>query len=30
MDDGSLVPLRFVVDRAEGRLIVDVPAGLFE
>jgi len=30
MQDGSLVPLRFVVAREEGRLIVDVPAGLFE
>ena len=29
-EDGDLVPLRFVVGRAEGRLIVDVPAGLFE
>jgi 16S rRNA processing protein RimM len=30
MDDGNLVPLRFVVGRAEGRLVVDVPPGLFE
>jgi 16S rRNA processing protein RimM len=30
MDDGTLVPLRFVVDRVEGRLVVDVPGGLFE
>ena len=30
MDDGNLVPLRFVVDRAPGRIVVDVPAGLFE
>jgi len=30
MEDGSLVPLRFVVAREEGRLVVDVPAGLFE
>jgi 16S rRNA processing protein RimM len=30
MDDGNLVPLRFVVGREEGRLVVDVPAGLFE
>ena len=30
MDDGNLVPLRFVVGRAEGCLVVDVPAGLFE
>jgi hypothetical protein len=30
MQDGNLVPLRFVVGR-EGRvLVVDVPAGLFE
>jgi len=30
MADGNLVPLRFVVDRGDGRIIVDVPAGLFE
>ena len=30
MEDGNLVPLRFVVGREEGRLVVDVPAGLFE
>ena len=30
MADGSLVPLRFVVGRDEGRLVVEVPAGLFE
>ncbi len=30
LEDGNLVPLRFVVGREEGRLIVDVPAGLFE
>ena len=30
MDDGTLVPLRFVVGREEDRLLVEVPAGLFE
>jgi 16S rRNA processing protein RimM len=30
MEDGNLVPLRFVVGREDGRLVVDVPAGLFE
>ena len=30
LDGGALVPLRFVVDRAEGRLTVDVPDGLFD
>ena len=30
MEDGSLVPLRFVVGREQGRLLVEVPAGLFE
>ena len=30
LDDGALVPLRFVVRREPGRLVVDVPAGLFE
>lgn len=30
LDDGALVPLRFVVERAPGRLVVEVPAGLFE
>ena len=30
LDDGTLVPLRFVVSRRDGRLEVDVPAGLFE
>lgn len=29
-DGGSLVPLRFVVERAKGRLVIDAPAGLFE
>ncbi len=27
--DGSLVPLRFVVGREAGRIVVDVPTGLF-
>jgi 16S rRNA processing protein RimM len=30
MEDGSLVPLRFVVAKEQGRLLVEVPAGLFE
>jgi 16S rRNA processing protein RimM len=30
LEDGSLVPVRFVVGRAEGRLLVDAPAGLFD
>lgn len=30
MEDGSLVPLRFVVAREDDRIVVDVPAGLFE
>ncbi|HLN05670.1 MAG TPA: hypothetical protein VK217_05295 [Acidimicrobiales bacterium] len=30
MDNGSLVPLRFVVGREEKRLVVEAPAGLFE
>jgi 16S rRNA processing protein RimM len=30
LEDGSLVPLRFVVGREEGRIVVEVPAGLFE
>ncbi len=30
LEDGNLVPLRFVVGREPGRLIVDVPEGLFE
>ncbi len=30
MEDGNLVPLRFVVGREDRRLVVDVPAGLFE
>jgi len=30
MEDGSLVPLRFVVGKEKGRLLVEAPAGLFE
>jgi len=30
LEDGNLVPLRFVVGREAGRLVVDVPDGLFE
>jgi 16S rRNA processing protein RimM len=32
LDSGALVPLRFVVehDRGAGRVVVDVPAGLFD
>ena len=30
LSDGHLVPLRFVVERAPGRLIIDPPAGLFD
>jgi 16S rRNA processing protein RimM len=30
MEDGNLVPLRFVVGREDCRLVVDVPTGLFE
>jgi 16S rRNA processing protein RimM len=30
LDGGGLVPLTFVVDRAPGRLVVDVPAGLLD
>jgi 16S rRNA processing protein RimM len=30
MEDGNLVPLRFVVGREENRLVVEVPTGLFE
>ena len=30
MEDGNLVPLRFVVSRELGSIVVDVPAGLFE
>ena len=30
LDSGALVPLRFVVERRDGELVVDVPDGLFE
>jgi len=30
LDGGALVPLTFVVDVAAGRILVDVPAGLFD
>jgi 16S rRNA processing protein RimM len=30
LDSGALVPLRFVVAMAPGRLTVDVPEGLFD
>jgi len=30
LDDGHLVPLRFVTSREAGRVTVDVPAGLFD
>ena len=30
LDTGHLVPLRFVTDRAEGRVTIDPPAGLFD
>jgi 16S rRNA processing protein RimM len=30
MEDGNLVPLRFMVGKEEGRLVVDAPPGLFE
>ena len=30
LEDGALVPLRFVVDAKEGRVTVDAPEGLFE
>jgi 16S rRNA processing protein RimM len=30
LDSGALVPLRFVVERREGRLTIDPPRGLFE
>lgn len=30
LDDGQLVPLVFVVDRAPGRVVVDPPEGLLE
>jgi 16S rRNA processing protein RimM len=30
LEDGALVPLRFVVDAKAGRVMVDAPEGLFE
>jgi 16S rRNA processing protein RimM len=30
LDGGALVPLRFVVAYEEGRVVIDVPAGLFD
>jgi 16S rRNA processing protein RimM len=30
LDGGGLVPLRFVVEHGDGRLVVDPPAGLFD
>lgn len=30
LDDGTLVPVRFVLSCREGRVVVDVPAGLFD
>jgi 16S rRNA processing protein RimM len=30
LEDGTLVPVRFVVRREAGRLVVDAPAGLFD
>lgn len=30
LEDGTLVPVRFVVRRASGRVVVEAPAGLFE
>ena len=30
LDSGALVPLRFVTEHTDGRVVVDVPAGLFE
>ena len=30
LDTGALVPLRFVVERRAGRVVVEVPAGLFD
>ncbi len=30
LEDGNLVPLRFVTSREQGRLVVEAPAGLFE
>ena len=30
LDGGALVPLRFVVERSAGRVVVEVPAGLLD
>jgi 16S rRNA processing protein RimM len=30
LDTGALVPVQFVTESAEGRVVVDVPAGLFD
>lgn len=30
LDDGHLVPLRFVTERPPGRLVIDPPIGLFD
>ncbi len=30
LDGGALVPLRFVVERTPGRVVVDAPAGLLD
>ena len=30
LEGGGLIPLVFVVDRAAGRIVVDIPAGLIE
>lgn len=30
LDGGGLVPLRFVVDRRDGQVVIDPPAGLLE
>jgi hypothetical protein len=30
LEDGALVPVVFVVERGEGRIVVDPPAGLLE
>jgi 16S rRNA processing protein RimM len=30
LDSGALVPVQFVIESGEGRVVVDVPAGLFD
>jgi 16S rRNA processing protein RimM len=30
LDSGALVPLTFVVERTEGRIVIDPPEGLFD